>query len=211
MPIRRRTRTGSTSAWWRSTPLKRTVPVVATPGTSSFSRLKARRRVVLPPPDGPMIDTTRPRGISMLTFAMAVLEPKLTDRFSAASTGGGAPDREEDALTGTRPACGGAPPAPQDSRSATRSAARRRPRPPRQRSPAASVSSTQRPGWAANVSGSPGPRGAKVMYDTAPSTRSGAASPAVRVKAMQLPVRIPAPAAGRTSRRTTCHRVAPRL
>ena len=49
------------------------------------------------------------------------------------------------------------------------------------------------------------------MKETAPRTRSGAASPAVRVKAAQLPVTIPGAAAGSTWPRTTCHRVAPRL
>ena len=96
MPIRRRTSTGSTPSPCRSTPLKHTVPVVTAPGINSFIRLKQRSSVVLPHPEGPMMETTRPRGMDSETSLRAVLLPKRTDSPSAdrAAVSGPVPDAE---------------------------------------------------------------------------------------------------------------------
>src|SRR5437879_388363 len=58
MPIRRRSWTGSTPASYTSAPSSSTAPVTQPPSDSSCMRLRQRRNVLLPHPDGPITAVT---------------------------------------------------------------------------------------------------------------------------------------------------------
>src|SRR5437870_2459314 len=87
MPMRRRSVTGSVSGAVRSSPSKRISPSIRAPGMRSFIRLKQRRSVLLPQPDGPIRAVIRWRGISMLISFSACDDPYQTDSERAVRTG----------------------------------------------------------------------------------------------------------------------------
>src|SRR5919204_1054289 len=58
MPMRRRSWTGSTPGSYTSAPSSSTEPVFQPPSDSSCMRLRQRRKVLLPQPDGPMTAVT---------------------------------------------------------------------------------------------------------------------------------------------------------
>jgi len=54
MPIRRRTSMATTSGSYSDRPSNWSRPSIRVPGMRSFMRLRQRRKVVLPHPDGPI-------------------------------------------------------------------------------------------------------------------------------------------------------------
>src|SRR6478609_8631359 len=66
-----------------STPSSSTWPDSAAPGTSSCIRLRIRRKVDLPHPDGPMRAVTFPAGISRSTRSSTLRCPNQADTLSA--------------------------------------------------------------------------------------------------------------------------------
>ena len=75
MPTWRRTATGSTSEPYRSTPSIATVPWTYAPGITSCMRLRVRRKVDLPQPDGPMNAVTDRGSTDIPTSATALKSP----------------------------------------------------------------------------------------------------------------------------------------
>jgi hypothetical protein len=88
MPIRRRRATGSVSGAVMSRPSKRIVPPIRALGIRSFIRLKQRRSVLLPHPDGPISAVIWLRGMLIWMSFKANDAPYQTDRASAERTTG---------------------------------------------------------------------------------------------------------------------------
>ena len=72
MPTWRRTSTGSTPAPYRSSPSILTEPSTQAPGMTSCMRLRVRRNVDLPQPDGPMKAVTVRGSMVMSTPSTAL-------------------------------------------------------------------------------------------------------------------------------------------
>ena len=66
-----------------SWPSSRTSPASAAPGTSSCIRLRMRRNVDLPQPDGPISAVTWPAGMSRLTRSSTLRSPNQAETRSA--------------------------------------------------------------------------------------------------------------------------------
>ena len=75
IPIRRRRSTASTSEALRSSPWNWSVPRTLVPGMRSFMRLRQRRNVDLPQPDGPMSAVISFRRMSSVTPWSACVLP----------------------------------------------------------------------------------------------------------------------------------------
>src|SRR6185437_10961720 len=75
IPMCRRTTIGFTSRAYRSRPSSMTRPATRAVGTVSCIRLRQRRKVDLPHPDGPMIAVTVPSAILIDTSRMACILP----------------------------------------------------------------------------------------------------------------------------------------
>src|SRR6478609_8836753 len=76
-----------------SRPSNRTSPSTLAPGTVSCMRLRQRRSVDLPQPDGPMIAVTCPAGTPNDTSRTTRAAPKYASRDSAAKQGDASPAR----------------------------------------------------------------------------------------------------------------------
>ncbi len=75
MPTVRRTETGSMCEPYRSSPSSSTLPSTRPPGVTSCMRLRVRRKVDLPQPDGPMKAVTERGSTDMEMSSMARWEP----------------------------------------------------------------------------------------------------------------------------------------
>ena len=75
MPTRARSSTASTFGSLTFSPSISIVPVTRAIGMVSFMRLRQRRNVDLPQPDGPMKAMTAFSGISTVTFFSACFSP----------------------------------------------------------------------------------------------------------------------------------------
>ncbi len=71
MPTLRRTATGSTRGPYRFSPSSSTVPSARAPAMTSCIRLRVRRNVDLPQPDGPISAVTERGSMIMLTSSTA--------------------------------------------------------------------------------------------------------------------------------------------
>src|SRR6476619_5753921 len=71
-----------------SSPSSRTSPARLAPGTSSCIRLRMRRNVDLPQPDGPMSAVTRPAGMVRVTSSSTWCSPNQALTRSATSVAG---------------------------------------------------------------------------------------------------------------------------
>src|SRR4051794_1564255 len=80
MPIVRRTETGSMPGAYRSSSSSSTLPSMRVRGTTSCIRLRVRRNVDLPQPDGPMNAVTDFGSMPMLTSSIALTWPYQADR-----------------------------------------------------------------------------------------------------------------------------------
>src|SRR4051812_15239245 len=90
MPIRRRSATGSVPGVVMSTPSNVITPSIRNDGTRSFIRLKHRRSVLLPQPEGPIRAVILFRGISIETSRSAIAWPYQTESPWTDRTIGGA-------------------------------------------------------------------------------------------------------------------------
>src|SRR5688572_5469720 len=86
IPIRRRRVTGSVSGVVRSWPSNKISPDIRAPAIRSFIRLKQRRSVLLPQPEGPINAVIWCRGTSIETSFRACDVPYQTDSARADST-----------------------------------------------------------------------------------------------------------------------------
>jgi hypothetical protein len=75
MPTRARSRTGSRSRSFTSSPSSRILPSTRAPGMVSFIRLMQRRKVDFPQPEGPIRAVTARSGTSRSTSNRACLSP----------------------------------------------------------------------------------------------------------------------------------------
>ena len=98
MPIRPRRSTGSTSPDSRSSSPNSTRPSTRAPGTRSFMRLRHRRAVDLPQPDGPMSAVMAFLGTSIVTPLTAWCLPYHTPMSCRRKMGGPSEGSEEVAL-----------------------------------------------------------------------------------------------------------------
>src|SRR5208282_411692 len=104
MPMRRRNETASVPGVEISSPANRISPSIRAPVIRSFMRLKQRRSVLLPQPEGPMSAVILLRGMSIVMALRARAVPYQTERLRVVRTmdfsapGGGA--RLEGAVTG---------------------------------------------------------------------------------------------------------------
>src|SRR5262245_1441545 len=88
MPMRRRRVTGSVSGVLMSSSSNRISPAMRKPGIRSFIRLKQRRRVLLPQPEGPIRAVIWLRGMAIEMSRRARADPYHTDRSRAERTTG---------------------------------------------------------------------------------------------------------------------------
>ena len=86
MPTRRRRTTGSISGPEIISPSNRISPSMREPMIRSFIRLKERKSVLLPQPDGPIIAVILFRGMSMVMSLIATALPYHTDSPRVART-----------------------------------------------------------------------------------------------------------------------------
>src|SRR6185295_14326448 len=87
MPTRLRRSVTSRLGSWMSVPPIRMFPSIRTPSTRSFMRLRQRRSVDLPHPDGPMYAVTRCFGMDIEMSLRAILAPYQSDRWSISTMG----------------------------------------------------------------------------------------------------------------------------
>src|SRR6266704_4572118 len=85
MPMRRRSWTGSTPASYTSAPSSSTQPVTQPPSDSSCMRLRQRRNVLLPHPDGPITAVTVCVGKGIETSFTTARRPYSAVRRSASN------------------------------------------------------------------------------------------------------------------------------
>src|SRR5438045_3795137 len=87
IPTRRRSDTGSSAGSFRSWSSNRMIPSMRAPGIRSFIRLKQRKSVLLPHPDGPIRAVIWWRGSAVLSARSAGDDPYQRERFLVVSTG----------------------------------------------------------------------------------------------------------------------------
>src|SRR5208282_5059251 len=102
MPMRRRNETASVPGVEISSPANRISPSIRAPVIRSFMRLKQRRSVLLPQPEGPMSAVILLRGMSIVMALRARAVPYQTERLRVVRTmdfsapGGGVHREQED-------------------------------------------------------------------------------------------------------------------
>ena len=75
MPTRRRSSVTSTLGEKTSSPWNVNDPSTRVPSTRSLMRLRVRRNVLFPHPEGPMSAVTRPAGMAAVTWRSAWARP----------------------------------------------------------------------------------------------------------------------------------------